>query len=65
MADNSARIAKIKRILESGVKSTTIDGVTVNYDFDELRLQLRRLEAEDPNQTARPIVSSIDLSGAF
>ncbi len=66
MADNTARIAQIESILEAGARSVVIDGVTVAYDFDSLRTELRRLKATDDIQKkTRPRVLSFDLRRAF
>ena len=60
MADNSARIAQIRKLLASGAKSTAVDGVTTTFDLESLRLELRRLEGEDDTaQASRPRVSQI------
>lgn len=62
MADNSARIAEIRKILESGISSGTVDGHSVTYDLNSLRAELRRLVGEDDEQsTKRPIASNIYL----
>lgn len=62
MPDNSAEIAKIRKILRTGATSASIDGRTVQYDFDELRRQLRELiETDDALQGQRPLVSRIRL----
>ena len=64
MADNSAKIAAIRQILETGVQSTTVDGVSTTFDLDSLRKELTRLEAEDESlQTARPRVAQVYLGG--
>ena len=62
--DNTTQIAAIRAILESGVSSVTVDGMTTNYDLVSLRKELARLMAEDDNYASRrPRVASIDLSG--
>lgn len=64
MADNSKRIAEIRKILASGVTSTTVDGVATTFDHDSLRRELNRLQREDDSLAdRRPAASSIDLSG--
>lgn len=66
MADNAARIATIRRILQSGAKSTSVDGVSTTLDLDSLRQELRRLEAEDDEASEnRPRVSQVWLEDAF
>ena len=50
----------------AGARSVVIDGVTVAYDFDSLRRELRQLRAEDDaERRKRPRIQSIDLRGAF
>jgi len=62
MANNTAAIAKIQKILQAGASSGTIDGRSVTYDFAELRRQLRELQATDDTQKGRrPVVSRIRL----
>lgn len=64
MADNAAKIAEIKSILEAGASGVSTDGTSVQYDLDELRRQLRELMAEDDAQAGkRPIAAKINLSG--
>lgn len=62
MADNTNRIAAIRRILQEGVSSITEDGQTVSYDLDQLRRELRQLEQADGNERRRrPTASRIRL----
>lgn len=62
MPDNSARIAEIEAILESGVTSSNIDGTQETTDFAQLRLELSRLRATDTTQRVRrPRLSSVNL----
>lgn len=62
MPDNSVRIAQIREILAEGVSSITRDGTTVSYDLDQLRRELRELEAtDDTNRGKRPVASQINL----
>ncbi len=64
MADNSARIAEIDAILESGVEQSTNDGTTVKHNFAELRKERRRLIENDDTRTgSRPSAITLDLSG--
>jgi hypothetical protein len=66
MPDHSERIEAIQSILRAGAKTVTIDGVTVQYDFNSLRKELRQLMAEDPAYAGRrPRVSSMDIGNAF
>jgi hypothetical protein len=60
--DNAARIAEIREILRAGASSVTTDSTTVTFDFDQLRKELRLLEAEDDSRRGRrPVASSIKL----
>lgn len=64
MPDHTARIAEIREILQRGVTTVSFDGVTVTYDFDALRRELRELMAEDEAQAGRrPVAQSIYLGG--
>lgn len=66
MADNTTKIAEIRALLESGVKTTTVDGQTVSLDLDSLRQELRRLVDEDDATTSnlrRPHMSSVNMGG--
>ena len=62
MADNTAKIAELRAILEAGATSTTIAGTSVTVDLDQVRKQLSRLMAEDDTQRSRrPRLSSVNL----
>lgn len=64
MADNSAEIAKLQAILNTGATSVMVDGRSVTYDLDSLRRQLRDLMADDPHYSSkRPKVLSVRLGG--
>lgn len=67
MADNTAKIAAIDKILESGARQIAVDGIQATVDTDSLRKERRRLVAEDDATTvmARPAASSIQLGGAI
>lgn len=47
MADYSSEIAAIETILNAGAKSTSVDGLSVQYDFAALRKRLAELKALD------------------
>jgi hypothetical protein len=60
--DNTARIAEIRKILQAGATSVTSDGTTVTFDFNQLRKELRMLEADDDARKGRrPVAASIKL----
>ncbi|MGC4004680.1 MAG: hypothetical protein QM811_16800 [Pirellulales bacterium] len=62
MANNTAAIAAIDKILRAGATTVTIDGRSVTYDFAELRRQRRELIESDDAQTGRrPVVSTVSL----
>lgn len=64
MADNTAEIALLRKILNSGTGRVTVDGETVQYDLEAARKRLNELVATDDTETVkRPRASSIDLSG--
>lgn len=60
--DNAARINEIRETLRSGATSVQTDGTSVTFNFDQLRKELRELEAEDDSKRGRrPVASSIKL----
>ncbi len=62
MPDNRERIAQIREILAEGVTSVTRDGSTTNWDLDQLRTELRELEAADPRTAGdRPVLQQINM----
>jgi len=64
MADNSAKIAELEAILETGATTVTVDGQTIVRDLDVIRAQLRRLQADDnTDKNRRPVTARIKLSG--
>lgn len=64
MADNSAEIARLKAILDSGASEVVTDGQRVKLHHGDVRRRLRELIATDDTATVkRPRASSIDLSG--
>lgn len=64
MADHTTRIAEIEQILRAGARRVTHDGVTIDYDFDALRSELRKLKAADPATCSkRPVASRLYLGG--
>lgn len=64
MADNTARIAELRGILESGVTTITVAGTTTTVDLNQVRIELSRLMSEDATQKKRrPRISSVNLRG--
>jgi hypothetical protein len=64
MADNTAKIAEIRALLQTGASSVSTDGEHTAFDLESLRQELQRLEAEDATlQTRRPVAASIYLGG--
>jgi hypothetical protein len=60
--DNSKRIAEIREILQAGATQVQTDGTNVVFDLNQLRKELRMLEADDPlYKGRRPVASSIKL----
>lgn len=66
MADYSAEIAAIETILNSGAKSTSVDGLSVSYDLVALRKRLAELKALDDTTleagTQRPKRATIRMN---
>jgi hypothetical protein len=62
MADNTARIAQIRAILQGGVTQTAADGRSATWDLAALRIELQQLMREDDTQKVRkPRVSSVNI----
>ena len=61
MATLDARIAALEAILDRGVSTVTVDGVTTTYDLDDVRRRLAQLTAER-DRTRRPRCASITLA---
>lgn len=57
--DRTAEIAKLEKLLNSGVSTVSVDGVNVALDVDAIRRRLRELRLEDDTQKARRPVASI------
>lgn len=66
MPDNSATIADLEALLNSGANSIVVDGVTVGINHAEIRKRLRALRASDTSESAqpnrRPVAATINLS---
>ena len=66
MADNTAAIAKIQKLLRSGVRQVGVDGIQATVDTETLKDQLRDLQATDNTAKGkRPVAASIMLGGAM
>jgi hypothetical protein len=64
MANNAAKIAEIRALLQTGATDVSVDGTRTAFDVESLRKELRRLEAEDATmQTQRPVAASVYLGG--
>ena len=64
MADNSAKIAELEAILETGATPVKVDGQEIVRDLNVVRAELRRLQADDDtDKNRRPVTSRINLSG--
>jgi hypothetical protein len=64
MPDNTAEIARLRGILNSGQSSYNVDGQSVTYDLDQIRKRLQELIATDTSgaeTVKRPRVSRIKL----
>lgn len=64
--NNSAKIRELNAILDAGASSVTLpNGQTVTYDLAAVRQRRDELIAADDNQRSkRPVLASINLSGA-
>ena len=68
MADNTAAIAALTKILDSGASAVSVDGQSVSYDVTSLRKRLQYLIDTDdtlnPTGVAkRPLIQHINLGG--
>lgn len=54
MPDNSAKIAEIEEILNSGATSTSVDGLSVSIDLEALRRRLIELKRTDTSGGTPP-----------
>lgn len=64
MADNTAKIAELRAILQSGVTTVSVAGTTTTIDLNVIRQQLRELERTDDTEGARkPRMTSLDVGG--
>lgn len=63
--DNSAQIAALEAILNSGTKSGMADGEAVTFDPASIRQQIRDLRAADTTlRASRPFAASINFGGS-
>lgn len=56
------KLARINALLESGVTSTSVDGVTTAFDLKSLRREKQRLEQELGLKRKRTRVITPDMS---
>jgi hypothetical protein len=66
MPDNAAKVSELESLLQSGLRSHTVDGQTVTYrDQSEIMDLIQRLKrADDTNDyTVRRRVRTISLGG--
>ncbi len=65
MPDNTAKIALLQELLDTGATTAVIDGQTVSVDPASIRKRLRELQATDTANTTktRPTFGTIDLTG--
>jgi hypothetical protein len=68
-AATKARIAEINAIIGAGASSATVDGVTISWDFENLRKERAELESSLPSDQTkkrrRPLMYGNDLGGGF
>lgn len=57
------RIAEIDAILRSGASSVNIDGLSVTYNFDQLRRERKELEKQLPGTNVRRTVAYANKLG--
>lgn len=62
-SDLQAKLDHLKAIKLSGIKSTSVDNVTVNFDPKVVDQQIAEVEAELNGKRRRPRVLNIRLNG--
>lgn len=55
MADNTAEIARLKKVIDGAITSTTVDGQTVHMDLDHAKRRLAELTATDDTVGGGPV----------
>lgn len=67
MADKSAEIAKLEKLLDSGAKSVNVDGIQTTFaSATQIRRRIRELQSEtDGSKRRKPPVSTINIGAAF
>jgi len=67
MPDNSAEIAALETVLNSGARSVSVDGVTTTFEnAEQIRRRLRELrETDTANAGRRPRISTIDIGASY
>jgi len=60
--DYSKEIARLEKLLSSGVTSVTTDGVTTSYDLDVVRSRLAELKRL---QSGKGKISTLGLRGCW
>lgn len=63
--DYTSEIAQLEKLLNSGVKDTNADGQRTSFDLAAARTRLAELKRLTANTTARPVISTMNLSGAW
>ena len=66
MADNTAAIARLQAMLDTGATTAVIDGVTLTVDPKAIRKRIRELTLSDDaydGTNPRPAFTAIDLTG--
>jgi len=65
MPDNTAKIAELRAVIQSGAESVSVDGVSTRVNLDVITAEIRRLEEEDDTVgSRRPAVCGVNL-GSF
>lgn len=54
------KISKLQAILDAGVKTVTVDGVTSTFDFEAIERQIKKYESQLPGrQLKKPFAYKI------
>lgn len=57
------RLNDINALLQAGTKKVTIDGVTIDLDFDALKTERSLLERNLGRRTRKPVFYGVNLGG--
>jgi hypothetical protein len=63
--DYSKEIARLEQMINGGVSSVTVDGLTTTINIDDARARLAELKRLQGDTNAKRRVSSLNLGGCW